>query len=135
MKSKKNNTALQAERLRQSLSVVPIRNAGVEQLPTDVEGAILLKVKLVYSNISSVLRHIFALPREKTYLLEGIGREVYEDIDGRTNFGELIDRFAERHRLTFLESRALLGQYYQLLAKRGLIVSALSDAFSKGTRA
>lgn len=118
-------TALQTDRLRQSLRIVPVRNSGIRALPSDDPSALHLEVTLRYGPISSLLRPLLRFRSNRRYVLEGVGREVYEDIDGQATFEQLIDRFSERHRLTFFESRALLAQYYQLLSKRGLIVATL----------
>ena len=40
-------------------------------------------------------------------------------------FEQLIDEFAAREKLTFFESRALLGQYFQTLVRRGVVVATL----------
>ena len=125
-------TAVQNERLQQSLCVVPMRNASVETLPSDVPGTLALQVTLRYGTFGRLLRKVLPVRPQRRYVLEGVGREVYEDIDNRATFEQLIDRFAARHRLTFFESRALLAQYYQLLAKRGLIIATLPRAPSAG---
>jgi hypothetical protein len=118
-------TALQTDRFRQSLRVVPVRNTHVVALPSDDPRELHLGVSLRYGPIIRILRLLLKARTQRCYVLEGIGREVYEDIDGRSTFEQLIDRFAARRRLTFFESRALLAQYCQLLAKRGLIVATL----------
>ncbi len=121
----KDKTTLQTERLRQSLQVVPMRNRGVTQLPASNERELHLEVTLVYGTTTGLLRRLLGARSKRSYVLEGVGREVYQDIDGRSTFEELIDRFAARHKLSFFESRALLAQYYQMLTKRGLIVATL----------
>lgn len=120
-----DRTALQTERLRQSLRVVPVRNAGVSALPPEAQGELQLQVVLRYGPVTGVLRRLLGARTHRRYVLEGVGREVYEDIDGTRTFEQLIDRFAERHKLSFFESRALLAQYLQILVKRGLVVATL----------
>lgn len=121
-------TALQTERFRQSLRIVPVRNTRVESVPCDIPGGIALEVTLKYGPMGSVLQRILKARSRQRFVLEGVGREVYEEIDGQRDFETLIDRFAARHKLTFLESRALLSQYLRLLAKRGLVVATLPRA-------
>ncbi len=124
-----DRTSLQTDRFRQSLRVVPVRNAGVRILSGERPGEVRVEVTLRYGRLGSLWRGLFAARGKRQYILEGVGREVYEDIDGQRNFEQLIDRFAARHRLSFLEARALLAQYYQRLTKSGLIVGTLpSDA-------
>ncbi len=113
------------EPFRQSLRVVPVRNAAVVALPGGRPDAVRLRVTQRHGPLGTLWRRLAGGRAHREYVLDGVGREVYEDIDGRRNFEELIDRFAGRHQLSFLESRALLAQYYQLLTRRGLIVAAL----------
>ena len=54
----------------------------------------------------------------------------YEAVDGRKTVEQLIDEFAAREKLTFFESRALLGQYFQTLVRRGVIVATLPSRTS-----
>ncbi len=123
--SEPSRSTLQAERFRQSLKVVPVHNQGVSVLPSETPEVLTLEVTLRYGPAGDLLRRFFKARTHRRYVLEGVGREVYEDIDGFRNFEQLIDVFAERHRLSFMESRALLAQYYQMLSKRGLIVATL----------
>ena len=73
-------------------------------------------------SIKSVLSKVFKLHRTKRYILDGIGKRIYESIDGKRTFEQLIDEFSNREKLTFFESYALLGQYFQTLTRRGIIV-------------
>ena len=119
------NTDTQA--FRQSLKVVPVRNAGVRVLSSD-ERELRVEVALRYSRAQSILRRIIPARDTRRYVFDGVGREVYESIDGKKDFERLIDEFAERHRLTFFEARALLASYLQLLVKSALVVATLPKA-------
>lgn len=118
-------TQQQTDRYLASLRAVPVRNLGVRERPGTNPDEILLEVRLRYGPVLRLFRWLLNARTTKTYALAGVGREVYEDIDGKRNFEELIDRFAERHKLTFLESRALLAQYLQILTRRGIIVATM----------
>jgi len=120
-----NRTEKETERFRQSLRAVPVRNRGVKVLPSDNPAELNLEVTLTFGTMLGIFRTLTRAPKTCCYILEGVGREVYEDIDDQRNFEQLIDRFAERHKLTFLESRALLAQYLQILTKKGLVVATL----------
>ena len=120
-----NRTERETERFRQSLRAVPVRNRGVKVLPSDNPAELNLEVTLVFGTMLGIFRALTRAPKTCCYILEGVGREVYEDIDDQRNFEQLIDRFAERHKLTFLESRALLAQYLQILTKKGLVVATM----------
>jgi len=120
-----SRTEKETERFRQSLRAVPVRNRGVRVLASENEAELHLEVSLTFGSALGVLRRLLRAPKTCCYILEGVGREVYEDIDDQRNFEQLIDRFAERHRLSFLESRALLAQYLQILTKKGLVVATM----------
>lgn len=117
----------QTARFGQSLRVTPVHNAHVRKVASERPGELALEIDLTYGPVLTVLRWIFRARKTKVVILDGVGREVYDDIDGNRTFEELIDRFSERHALTFFESRALLAQYYRTLAKNGLIVAALRN--------
>ncbi len=123
-------TQQQTERYRQSLRAVPVRNSDVRRLPGSPADELLLEVHLRYGPVLGFFRRLLHARTEKVYALDAVGREVYEDIDGTRNFETLIDRFAARHKLTFLEARALLAQYLQILTKRGIIVATMPKGAS-----
>lgn len=117
----------QEARFRQSLKVVPFRNASAVVRPGAGLNEIEVEVELRYEGLfMNFFRRFFKLRTKKRYLLEGVGKIAFEAIDGKKNFEQLIDEFAEKEKLTFFESRALLGQYYQTLTRRGLIVPTVS---------
>ena len=116
--------AADTEAFRRSLRAVPVRNARARAVPA-ADGSLRVEVPLRYSGFQSFLRRLLPARDSRTYALEGVGREVYESIDGKKNFETLIDEFAARHRLSFFEARALLASYLQLLARRGLVVATL----------
>ena len=70
-------------------------------------------------------RDLFGLSSRKKFVLDRIGAAFYESIDGKKNLETLADEFAAREKLTFFESRALVGQYLQTLTKKGLVVATM----------
>lgn len=115
----------QTDRFRRSLRAVPVRNAEARARPGPGPDELTVEVRLRYGSVLELLRRLLKARTAKTYVLDAVGREVYEDIDGQRDFESLIDLFATRHRLTFLEARALLAQYLQLLTKRGIVVATM----------
>ena len=71
------------------------------------------------------LRRLLRASPTKRYKLDRLGTRVYRMIDGRKTYGELVDEFAAAEKLSFFESRALLGQFLQHLARRGLVVATV----------
>ena len=116
----------QEARFRESLKVVPVRNASARVVESDDPDELVVEVQLRYEGaVLKGLQRLFKLHATKRYVLDGIGRKVYEAVDGRKTFEQLIDEFAAREKLTFFESRALLGQYFQTLVRRGVVVATL----------
>ncbi len=111
-------------RFKEALKAIPVKNTQARIVEKDeVTGELHIKVVLVYKGtIMNFLRRILKANTEKTYVLDSIGTQVYEMIDNKSTFEQLIDKFCEKEKLTFLEARALLGQYFQTLTRRGIIV-------------
>ena len=109
--------------LHTQLASIPVRNVHVE-VSEDIEnpGALLVQVDLKYRGWKRLARRILKARRTRSFRLDGVGREIYESVDGERSFEGLIDAFAARHHLTFFEARGLLMQYMQTLMKRGLVV-------------
>lgn len=85
-----------------------------------------IEVQLAYEGaFMRMFRKTFKMHQKKRYVLDGIGKSIYTAIDGEKTFEQIIDEFAEREKLTFFESRTLLGQYFQTLTRRGIIIASL----------
>ena len=117
----------QDEQFREALQAVPVRNAHVKAAPLPEDPQRLeVEVELLYRTpVQRFLRRLLKAAPTKRYRLDRLGTRVYGMIDGRKTFGELVDDFAAAEKLTFFESRALLGQYLQHLSRRGLVVATL----------
>lgn len=126
MKLKSLTISQQEERFRQSLKVVPVHNSSAKVTRGGNPDEIEIEVALRYSGaVMQFLHKALKLQNSKRYVLDGVGKMVYEAVDGRKSFEQLIDEFSEKQKLTFFESRALLGQYFQTLVRRGVIVATL----------
>lgn len=113
------------------LDAVPVRNAHVRTAPGAAPGEIRVELTLRYTGWCGLLARALKPRTARRYVLDGIGREVYEAIDGVRTFEQLADAFAARHQLTFLEASGLLAQYYRTLIARGLVAVALPAARSR----
>lgn len=105
----------------QQMASVPMRNARAV-VTRDADGTAIVTLELRQPGWMKPLRRWVRSPPTARYRLDRIGTEVFDSIDGRGTFGELVDAFAARHRLGFFESRALLVQYMEALMRRGIIV-------------
>jgi hypothetical protein len=103
------------------LEARPIKNEKAVTSPTEAD-AVRVRVPLVYPPWLRPAARALGLRKEKSYELEGVGRAVYDRVDGTSSVENLVDWLAEEHRLSFHESRALIMQYLQMLMQRGLIV-------------
>lgn len=113
--------------LYRQLASVPVRNPKVTSMPADDGDALILEVELHYGRAARWLGWFLPVRRSRRFRLDGLGRSVYEMIDDRKAFEQLIDEFAGEHLLTFFEARALLMEYMRLLARRGLIAFGLKN--------
>lgn len=117
----------QQKQFGQSLSVIPVRNPSVRASePPERPGTLLLEVQLHYRTpLLKFFRKLFGASEVKTYRLDKIGTKVFNAIDGKKTFEEMIDEFAAKEKLSFFESRALLAQFMRMLTDRGIIVATL----------
>ena len=113
--------------LTQQLSSVPVRNTGVEVSKSEDGKALVIRVRLTYPLWLRGLKPVLKLRDHRRFELDSLGSRIYESIDGKRTFEELIDAFAEEHKLTFFEARALLAQYIRMLMRKGLVVIAVKD--------
>ena len=66
-------------------------------------------------------------PSCRSVRLDELGESVFRDCDGRKTVREIILRFADEHRLTFLESKALIVLFLKKLMERGAIEALLRE--------
>lgn len=114
--------------LERQLDSIPLRNRHIRvREDPDRKEALLVEVDLAYSGWKKLASFVLKPRKTKEYRIVGIGRQVYESVDGRRSFVELIEDFQQQHHLTFFEARALLMQYMQTLMERGLIVMGIPE--------
>jgi hypothetical protein len=105
----------------EQLEARPIKNEKAVAHVTDAE-RLRISVPLIYPAWLGPAARALGLRKEKSYELEGVGRAVYDRVDGETSVESLVDWLAEAHRLSFHEARVLIMKYLQMLMERGLIV-------------
>jgi hypothetical protein len=108
------------------MQAVPVRNQHVRVLGDAAPDRLCLEIDLRYTGWRGLLARGLKPSRVRRYELSGLGRDVYDSVDGVATFERLTDAFASRHRLTFLEARSLLMQFLQTLMARGLIVMVVA---------
>lgn len=116
-----------------SLLGVPVRNqaAGVVDEGDTVRVSVALRrSRWLVPPISWIIK-----PRsDKTFGLDELGTEVWRLSDGKRTVEQIIDVFAERHRLTFHEARVSVTTYVKELMQRGLLVIAAEGPEEKPQR-
>jgi len=111
--------------LAQQLASVPIRNRQVETRIADDGRGLEVTVTARRPLWFRILAVPLGLRRSRRYLLDDIGRRLFEAMDGQRTFEQLIDAFAAEHQLTFFEARAFLMNYLATLVKNGLVAVAV----------
>jgi hypothetical protein len=106
----------------EQLASIPMKNEKAKELPGAEPDTLVVEIELRYSGLMSLVSKMFKLIDRKRYVLDGVGKQVYESVDGKKSFEMLIDDFAARHKLTFFEGRALLMQYIKILMGKGIVV-------------
>jgi len=71
----------------------------------------------------------WALPcrEERGVALDTLGAEVYRAVDGRRTVEQIVEVFAEAHRLRFHEARLAVMQFLRMLAERNIVALAVPD--------
>ena len=99
-----------------------MRNERVKAEPGEPGQVPVLKVELRYAGLMVPVSRILRMRRQRRIRLDPVGWGIYEGIDGKKTFEQLIDEFAQEHKLEFLESRALLMAHIRNLMRVGLVV-------------
>jgi hypothetical protein len=112
----------------QHLHTLVLRNQAVTEEPGDKPGQLTLVVPLNYDKPGlKPLAKILKAREEKRFILEGTGLDVYNMLEGKKTFEELIDQFSVKYRLTFFESRAFLMDYIRTLVERGIAIIGVTE--------
>lgn len=107
----------------EQLKATPVKNE-MAVAAVDESTSLRITVPLVYPPWLRPIANTLHLRGKRSYELEGVGRAVYDRIDGDTSVEVLVDWLAAEHRLSFHEARVLVMKYLQMLMERGLVVIA-----------
>jgi hypothetical protein len=58
---------------------------------------------------------------DRTFVLDALGREVYDACDGAAPVSEIVRGFAARHRVSLAEAELSVTQYLRMLIARGVV--------------
>ena len=88
----------------------------------ETDGTVVIKVATVRPRwMVPPLRWIVPYKPERILRLDKLGSLVWELCDGRRTVEQIIDRFAERHHLSFHEARVSVTSYLKELLSRGAL--------------
>jgi hypothetical protein len=115
------------------LKSVPVVNQTVKE--TELSGGRLrLTVPIKYGWWGERVRNILMMRKERKVELDAIGAAIYREFDGERTLGELIDEHAQRWKLSFYESRAMILEFIRRLVRRNLIYMMIPDKARPKTR-
>jgi hypothetical protein len=95
----------------------------VKRRETDAKGDLRLTVAYERTRLQ---RWLGASDRcERTYALDALGREVYEQCDGKRSVRDIAAAFAERHTVSLAEAEYSVTAYLRTLTAKGLVAMAV----------
>lgn len=103
---------------------VPVRNADAGK--SEVSNGLVLAIPVKEpEGVWRPLRWLMPFRSTRRVLLDELGTVLFGLCDGKATMKEIIERFATRYRLTFLESRAAVTMYVKKLLQRGAVAVVL----------
>ena len=103
-----------------SLSARPLRNPLLTW-EKDEDGLVVVRVPRKDSRWVKALSRAFYVPVGKTFSLDEPGSFVWELCDGKTEVRTIIQRFAERFKLTRKEAEMSTLQYFKVMTRKGFV--------------
>lgn len=105
------------------LDAVPVRNQAARAEVDPKTGGMRLWVPIRKRWFNRApINWVIPFRDEYTFGIDPLGREVWEACDGQRRVETIIERFAERHRLTFHEARASVMKFLNTLTASDLVV-------------
>jgi hypothetical protein len=103
------------------LAAVPVRNRAVRAQPHGEALMLFVAIRRRWWMAGPVSWWL-PLRTQRGVALDPRGREVWDACDGATNIEQIVERFAERHGLSFHEARLTVGAFLKRLVARRLVV-------------
>ena len=64
-------------------------------------------------------------PVRRTFVLDVLGREVYEACDGKSDVRHIVRKFAERHKITLAEAEMSVTMFLKTLLSKNVVAIAI----------
>jgi hypothetical protein len=103
------------------LAAVPVRNRSVIEEKQETGTVLRVPVRKRWFT-SAPFSFIFPFSRFRSVELDKVGLEVWKDCDGTRNIEQIVERFAQKHHISFHEARAGVLEFLKSITRRGLIV-------------
>ena len=116
--------------LDQLLDAVPVCNGAVRVEKRESNVILWVPIQRHWW-MEGPISWFLPIRREKGVALDVIGSEVWSACDGKRRVEDIIEGFAQRHKLRFHESRASVMQFLKSLLERKLLVLALPGSGSE----
>ena len=119
------------------LRATPVRNAAASvQRRSDDEVRISIPRRRP-RYLAAPLTWIVRPKPTRTVILDRLGTQIWEGCDGKRSVEDVVDSFAQTHRLSFHESRVAVAGYIKTLIERGalaIVMPPRDDANPAETR-
>lgn len=109
---------------KELLALRPLRNPNLEWKEDEGRIVLLIKPPQLKNWKMRMMNLIFPLPiapRDRHVVLDRIGTDVWNMIDGQTTFGQIAKSLATKYQLVPREAEMQLQQYFKELGRRGYI--------------
>ena len=103
-----------------ALSAHPLRNPLLKW-ERDGEGLVTVQVPRKDTRLVKAMSRAFYIPKGKTFSLDEPGSFVWGLCDGVTEVRDIIQRFAQRFKLTRKEAEVSTLQYFKVLTEKGFV--------------
>lgn len=110
---------------RKMLEARPVQNSAAE-VRREARDTLSITVKTKKPSPLFPPLSWFIRPKAfRTVKLDRLGSQVWELCDGERTVEDVVDEFAQRHRLTFHEARASVTAYLKMLVQRGVLAMVM----------
>ncbi len=104
---------------REMLALRPLRNPALEWVVE--EGQVVLEIKRVNNWKTKLLNIFVPLPESRRVVLDPIGTDVWQMLDGQNTIEDIGKALARKHKLTSRETELSLQQFFKELSRRGYV--------------
>jgi len=102
------------------LDAVPVANTSVRSVDHGDRVTLYVPLRSSWWN-SGLMAWVLPMRKERGVELDKIGTAVWRQCDGTATLEQIIDRFAQEHRLRFNEARLAVTQFVRSMTQRNLV--------------